>query len=263
MIALCVDDETLLLEDMKRTVAKSPDIMEVAAFDDAIDALDWAVDHSFDIAFLDIRMPVMSGVELAGLLRRIRPDLPVVFCTGYQEYALEAFQIHANGYLLKPVRLNKVQEEIDHIKQMGGFLNTAAAEQPADSKQPVKRNGYLLTVRPYGAFSVTDRNGRAVPFSRNKEKELFAALVHQEGKEISADSLCDLLWEDNERMYEKNKQYIYTLFSHLRSTLRQVGAEALLRKEADGYSLDMTRICVDQDGKGSLPYMEDFSWAGK
>ena len=139
MIALCVDDEALLLEDLKRAVEKSPDISQVYAFDDAIDADEWAQTHKADIAFLDVRMPVVDGLELARRLHRNRPALPIVFCTGYKEYALDAFAIHASGYLLKPVRPDRVQEEIEHVKSSQDQAEAAAAGENDRTDQNQKQ----------------------------------------------------------------------------------------------------------------------------
>ena len=265
MIALGVDDEALLLEDLKRAVEKSPDISQVYAFDDAIDADEWAQTHKADIAFLDVRMPVVDGLELARRLHRNRPALPIVFCTGYKEYALDAFAIHASGYLLKPVRPDRVQEEIEHVKSSQDQAEAAAAGEndrtDQNQKQESPKTDFLLTVQPYGGFTVLDRQGEPIGFKRKKEKELFAALIHQKGKEITADQLCEMLWDDNAWMYEKNKQYIYTLLSLLRGTMRDAGAEEILKKGESGYILDTSRIYVDDSGKQGQEYMPGYAWS--
>lgn len=258
MIALCVDDERLLLEDLKRAVGKSPDISQVVAFDDAIEADEWAQEHDFDIAFLDVRMPLVDGLELAKRLHRKDPYLPIVFCTGFREYALDAFAVHASGYLLKPVRAEKLQQEINIAKEQIEGHKAAMRAAAAETKE-----GYLLTIQPYDGFTVLDQSGTPLSFKRSKEKELFAALVHQRGKEISTDSLCDMLWEDNAWMYEKNRQYIYTLFSLLRNTLREAGAESVLGKGASGYVLDMRRIFVDESKKDTQKYLPGYRWSGE
>ncbi|MBP5272338.1 MAG: response regulator, partial [Clostridia bacterium] len=88
MIALCVDDEVLLLEALTSAVKASPDIHQVVAFEDEYDALEWVRDHRPDMAFLDIQLHDLNGMELAEALRKVYPELPVVFCTGYREYAV-------------------------------------------------------------------------------------------------------------------------------------------------------------------------------
>ena len=88
MIALCVDDEVLGLETLQRAVMAAEGITDTAAFEDEREALDWAKSHRLDVAFLDIRMHGMDGLALARALREMHPDLPVIFCTGYDQYAI-------------------------------------------------------------------------------------------------------------------------------------------------------------------------------
>ena len=121
MKALCVDDEAILLNVLKKAVEESPDIDEVFGFSSGKKALEWARDNQFDIAFLDIQIGQMTGLDLAKELKEIYPTLPVVFCTGYGQYALDAFKVHAVGYLTKPIYAKDVQEQIDNIKQMTGY----------------------------------------------------------------------------------------------------------------------------------------------
>ena len=69
-----------------------------------------------DVAFLDINMRGIGGLGLAEKLLELQPRCKIVFCTGYQEYAVSAFQLHVSGYLMKPITADAVQKEIDHIK---------------------------------------------------------------------------------------------------------------------------------------------------
>ena len=118
MIALCVDDEVLPLNALARAVGKSPDIDSVFPFDDEIDALAWAEHHPVDIAFLDVQLHEINGIELAKKLAALHPDISIVFCTGYEKYAVNAIGLHMDaGYLVKPFRASQVQDEINHIKE--------------------------------------------------------------------------------------------------------------------------------------------------
>ena len=105
MIALCVDDEPIMLALLQKAVEASPDIDEMVAFGKADDALAWAETHHFDVAFLDVELHGLSGTEIARRLREKSPYLPIIFCTGYSEYALDAMRLHADGYLLLPVNM--------------------------------------------------------------------------------------------------------------------------------------------------------------
>ncbi|MBQ0060130.1 MAG: response regulator, partial [Lachnospiraceae bacterium] len=205
MKALCVDDEAILLGVLKKAVGDSPDIDEVVGFSSGKKALAYAKDNTFDIAFLDIQIGSMTGIELAKALKEIYPSLPVVFCTGYNQYALDAFKVHAVGYLTKPIRAEDVQEQIDNIKQMTGY-----------DKENTKR----FRIQCFGNFEcyVDD-----VPleFKRKKSKEVFAYLVDRRGAAVTSGQISAALWED-EMDEKKASNYLYQLLHHLKKVLEGV-----------------------------------------
>lgn len=79
-------------------------------------ALDYAGGHPCDTAFLDVEMAGMSGMALAERLRRMKPDVNIIFVTGHGSYRDEAFGLHASGYLMKPVTARKVREELKDLR---------------------------------------------------------------------------------------------------------------------------------------------------
>ena len=228
MIAICVDDEPILLRWLCRMVSASPDIERCEAFTNEADALEYARRNPFDIAFLDIELHAMDGVTLAETLRTIRPDCSIVFCTGHANYAVEAIaRLHVDGYLLKPIDPADVQREIDRIKQRFQTGET------------------LLEIELSNGINIFDKIGRPVRFRRKKTEQLLAALVQQNGQSLSTRELCELLWEDSTTslyLYEKNENYLSQLFTDLRHTLEEYGAQDVLKKTADGYAIHMSLI---------------------
>ena len=116
MIAIAVDDEALMLRALVSAVSSSPDIRDVIQFSDCEEALEYVKDNPVNVAFLDINMRGMGGLALAEKILSNKPNCKIVFCTGYEEYAIPAFKIHASGYLMKPISKEDVQKEIDNIK---------------------------------------------------------------------------------------------------------------------------------------------------
>ena len=135
MIAIAVDDEILMLGALVKAISASPDIKEVIKFSDCEEALAFVRNNSVDIAFLDINMRGMGGLALAENIIAARPNCKIVFCTGYEEYAIPAFKLHASGYLMKPISAEDVQAEINNIKG-------------------VTEREKLLTVNCFGNFEV-------------------------------------------------------------------------------------------------------------
>ena len=247
MIAIAVDDEILMLGALVKAVDASPDIREVNKFFDCDEALDFVKKNPGDIAFLDINMRGMGGLALAESIVAARPDCKIIFCTGYEEYAIPAFKLHASGYLMKPISAEDVQAEINNIKG-------------------VKQREKLLTVHCFGNFEVYAKDEKLM-FKRLKTKELFAFLVDRKGAGMTAKQICAVLFPDDEDDV-KNAAYLRQLVMDLKNTLKSVGAENVLRHETPCYRVDTSLIQCDyltylETGKPDFlgEYMMQYSWA--
>ena len=247
MIAIAVDDERLMLGTLVSAIKASPDIAAVFQFSDCDEALNFVKGNSVDIAFLDINMRGMGGLTLAEKIINTCPDCKIVFCTGYEEYAIPAFKLHASGYLMKPISAKDVQLEIDNIKGL-------------------RKNQQMLEVKCFGNFEVL-YNGKSLPFKRKKTKELLAVLVDRTGAGVTAKQICAILFpEDTDDT--KNAAYLRQLILDLKTTLKTVGAEDVLRHESPYYRIDTKCVRCDylsylDTGKPRFhgEYMTQYSWA--
>ena len=111
--AIAVDDESAALKRFERIASEDSRISIEGAFLYAEDSIEFVKKHLVDVAFLDIEMPEMNGLELAERLMEIIPYIRVIFVTAYNQYALDAFRAHAIGYLLKPLDSEEFTEQID------------------------------------------------------------------------------------------------------------------------------------------------------
>ena len=248
MIAIAVDDEVLMLGALVSAVKASPDITEIVEYTNCEDALEFVKHHIIDIAFLDINMRGMGGLVLAEKILAVRPECKIVFCTGYEEYAIPAFKMHASGYLLKPVSAEDVQAEIDNIKG-------------------VRRNQKPLVAKCFGHFEVY-ANGEKLTFKRSKTKELFAFLIDRNGAGVAISEIGVALWENDE--IQKNQNYIHQLFHDLRQTLEAIGLEDVFERNNYLYSIRPEKIDCDyydylKTGEPNFlgEYMSQYSWAEK
>ena len=247
MIAIAVDDEILMLGALVKAISASPDIREVTKFSDCEEALDFVKKNNVDVAFLDINMRGMGGLLLAENILAARPNCKIVFCTGYEEYAIPAFKLHASGYLMKPISADDVQTEINNIK------GVRQREKP-------------ITVKCFGNFEVYVKEEKLV-FKRLKSKELFAFLVDRKGAGMTAKQICAVLFPDDTDD-TKNAAYLRQLVLDLKNTLKTVGAENVLRHETPCYRIDTSLIQCDylsylETGKPEFhgEYMMQYSWA--
>lgn len=118
-MSTCViaEDEALLREALLEQLSASWPALEVlASCDDGASALEAIAEHTPDVAFLDIRMPGLSGLEVAAATAEISPHTHIVFVTAYDQYAIDAFERGAIDYLLKPVQPARLAATIERIK---------------------------------------------------------------------------------------------------------------------------------------------------
>ena len=247
MKTIAVDDELYMLETLEEAVSASSEISQVECFSSCSAALAYATEHPIDIAFLDINMRGIGGLGLAEKLIELQPRCKIVFCTGYGEYAVSAFQLHVSGYLMKPITAEAVQKEIDHIKGI------KAAEK-------------LLTIKCFGNFEVL-HNGEILPFKRKKAKELLAVLIDRNGSGMTVKQICAILFpEDTDD--NKNAAYLRQLVLDLKNTLKTIRAEDVLRHDTPYYRIDTNLVKCDylsflETGKPEFhgEYMTQYSWA--
>ena len=116
MNIIAVDDERLALQALLDAIKKADSASSIAGFLYAEDALEFAEANLVDVAFLDVEMADISGVELARRLKRINPDINIIFATGFGEYRDSAFELHASGYLTKPITEEKVKKELAELR---------------------------------------------------------------------------------------------------------------------------------------------------
>ena len=246
MRAIAVDDEALMLRALVQAISASPDITHVASFSDCEKALGYTKDNPVDVAFLDINMRGMGGLALAESIVAHNPNCKIVFCTGYEEYAVTAFKLRASGYLMKPISAEDVQKEIDNING-------------------IRHKQKLLEVMCFGNFEVYAQ-GKPLPFKRSKTKELFAFLVDRNGANMTAKQICAVLFpEDLDD--EKNSAYIRQLVLDLKNTLKAVGASDVFCHDTPYYRVDTSLLKCDyithlQTGKPEFfgEYMSQYSW---
>ena len=247
MIAIAVDDERPMLQALTEAVSASPDIRQVYSFGSCSAALDWLETGNADVAFLDISMRGIGGLALAERISQLQPSCKIVFCTGYEQYALDAIHLRCSGYLMKPITAQAVQKELDHIKKQA-FTDK------------------VLTVKCFGTFEVFHK-GQALPFKRTKAKELLAVLIDRNGAGMTGKQICAVLWpEDSDDT--KNMDYFRHLMQDLRNTLDGVGAGSVLCQEQYRYRVDPAQIYCDyhnflQYGTPAFfgEYMSQYSWA--
>ena len=114
---IIVDDEPLAVKLLESFVAKTPQLQLLRSFTDSVEALSWLRDNPVQLAFMDIQMPDMNGMELS---RMLTGETKIIFTTAFKEYAFESYEVSAIDFLLKPIRYNKFIAAVEKAEQWFG-----------------------------------------------------------------------------------------------------------------------------------------------
>lgn len=250
MRIIAVDDEEIALEILSDAIREAEPSAEVAAFDKDKPALEYAAENNCDAAFIDINLGGRSGISLARKLKLSNPEINIIFSTGYSEYATDAFEMHASGYIMKPITAEKVRCELENLRF------------PA-----VRQVGEQLRIQCFGSFDVFVGD-KPLVFKYSKTKEILAYLVDRNGAMCPNNEIISVLWE-NEDMNGK-QTYFKSLRRDLLTVLRSVGCGGVIIQRRGEIGIDKEKVICDYfdwlDGKPEGinayrgEYMQQYSW---
>jgi two-component SAPR family response regulator len=193
----------------------------------------------------------LSGLEFAVALKKASPDTRVVFVTAFSQYALDAFQVRAQGYIMKPLTTALVRRELDEL--------------PAEPKPAPNR----LRVQCFGYFEVFWR-GEPLRFARRRTKEFLAYLVDRRGAFCAMEDVISALWGDVDDM-KNAKHRVRNYISDLRETLKEIDMEDVLIRRTNNIAIRTELLDCDYYRmlEGDMAavnafrgeYMTNYSWA--
>ncbi|OFI05552.1 transcriptional regulatory protein YpdB [Clostridium acetireducens DSM 10703] len=117
MNCIIIDDEYPSIQELKYFISNFSDIKIDGEFEDALTALDYLQKNSVDIVFLDISMPKINGMEFGKIINNFDKKPKIVFITAYKEYAIEAFEVHAFDYILKPYSQDRILNTLKNLEK--------------------------------------------------------------------------------------------------------------------------------------------------
>ena len=249
MKCLIADDEPLIRKDIHRTATKvfgeSTDFLFAENTDEVLSIIR---ENTVQIALLDIEMPFLGGIEVARQIREISPKTNVIFVTGHEKYALEAFGTYASDFIVKPINETSLRKAYENLRF------------------PVSK----LVVRCFGRFDIII-DGVSVEFKRSQCKEVMAYMIDKRGGEVPEDEFRFLLWTEEEDT-EKKRRYVRNIISEIRAALKERGIENIVLNNGKGsYRINREAVDCDYydylDGKCVVQkeelqtYMEQYDWA--
>lgn len=254
MNIIVVDDEMLALQSMENAIEEVIPEAKVKMFTTSASAMSELVMNDFcpDVAFIDIAMPDIDGIQLSKQIKDIYPKTNIIYVTAYTEYALTAIQERPSGYILKPATPEKIQTEIENLRY-----------------PPAVQELSRLEIKCFGNFEVYS-NQRPVSFTYQKTKELFAYLVDRKGAACNTAILCSVLWEDKPDD-QNQRAYLRKLIADLSHSLKAVGAGDAFIKQRNSFAVATDKVDCDYykmlKGDASAAnqytgeYMNQYDWA--
>jgi two-component system, LytTR family, response regulator len=243
IFTLIVDDEELARLVLRELIQEHPELELVAESANGFEAVKAVGEHKPDLIFLDVQMPKLSGFDV---LELIGTETAVIFVTAYDQYAMQAFDVHAVDYLLKPVGRERFEAALERAKSRIGDRMPAAHELAAAARPPkefleriVVKDGTRVTLIPIGKLDYAEAQDDYVALATEGKKHL---------KQQTIASLEACL--DPERFVRVHRSYVVNFERVVR--IEPYGKDSRLAILADG-----TRLPVSRAGYARLKTLLD------
>lgn len=233
--AVIVDDERPALELLQRMLLSQGGIEVVGVFTNSRQAIEQIGHLRPDVVFLDIEMPGANGLEATDQVLAADGNIDVVFVTAFDQYAVEAFELNALDYLLKPISAERLQKTVSRIITRRGA---------GTDKRGLERLGRILWL---GTLEVTDQDSEPVVINWRtaKTRELFAYFLHHRSGSVAKDRLIEALWPGLER--ERATRMLHTTIYYLRKILQQHGHGEVLQYANNQYVFRLEKVYFDAE----------------
>lgn len=232
MRILVVDDEALARERVLRILNEQTEHEVVGEADNGQDALHKIDELTPDVVLLDIRMPGMDGLEVARHLVGMDEPPSVIFLTAYDEYALEAFKVHAVDYLLKPLRAERLKEALGKIHKPSK-KQWKALNQNEDGTPKARTHISSRTRKGIVLVPVDD-----ILYFRAEHK--YVTVRHKDGEVLIEDTLKELEAEFQDRFLRVHRNCLVSL-DDLQALEKNVNGQPCVKLRGLDEALDVSR----------------------
>ena len=250
MRVIYVDDEKPAIDNFRLTTANFSEIRTLHTFQSGKEALDFAKENPVDVAFLDMEMPEIHGLELARKLKQHDPRIRVIFVTAFSQFALDAWGVDATGYLLKPYTAAEIRKELRKC-----------------TYQALPSHRVVIETIPTLSVAV---DGVPLFISGAKPREMFALLVDRGKHGVTVGEGIACIWPD--RAADLSTQSLYRMTcKRLADALENAGVGDILATSENRRYLKMEQVDCDlyrilagdkqAARKYSGEYLREYDWA--
>lgn len=239
MRAILIDDEQLPLLYLKKVLENKVNGVEVVGlFQDPIQAFEEIKTILPDVVFLDIHMPGMNGLEVGERIQEVLQNIEIVFVTGDDNHALEAFDLYAFDYIVKPLQIERLKKTVERLQQRIKNNQTSIIEE--------KESTLLWTFNQL-KFQRPGCEPEIFKWRTSKVQELFAYMFHHREKTVDRETLIELLWPDFG--IDRGAKQLYTAIYHIRQTIKKAGISSITINSVNnlygGYIMHVENILID------------------
>lgn len=240
MRAIVVDDEKLACRQVKKMLQDLGKFQTIKAYTDPEEARDDAAARTTDVAFLDIEMPEINGIDLAEALQAGNEKMRIVFITAYDDFAIRAFELNAIDYLLKPVLKSRLEKTVARL-----FKNGETASQ---DMQPEKETYGLECFESLKFYHIPEDGAKryiSIKWRTSKARELYAYLLKEHDRFTSKETLIDTLWPGTDPA--KANTQLYTTIYQIRKLMNNLPLHHHIMKSDIGYTLNISDTTIDTE----------------
>lgn len=233
MKAVIIDDEYYAIEGLKHELYQFQEIDIVRMYNNGEDFIKDYMNVKPDLVFLDIEMPILNGFDVLVRLSEVQSgEFPkIVFVTAYQEYAIQAFEVNALDYIVKPVTHERLEKTIQRIL-------------PEFEKEKPKAFGENLQIHTFGHFGIYSE-GIEIPLEwrSKKAEELFIYLLMQKGHFVSKEKIVGDLWP--ELNSERGLSNLYLCYYYIKQTFKNAGILIGIESKRGKMRIQMRNLSCD------------------
>lgn len=222
---MIIDDEDINIIILEKMLSRYPLFSNIIKSNNPQKAFDIIMSSKPDIVFLDIDMPDINGIELAKKIMDYNPKTIIIFITSFENYAINAFELYALDYIVKPV----MHERLDKT------VNRLISKLNPEYKEP-------LSIKTFGNFEVF-KGDHYLKWHGSKVKELFCFLISHYGRSIHKELIIDTIWPD----YPNNRALgnLHTAIHRLKHSFIEFENHIQIEYNCDHYKVILKDVAFD------------------
>lgn len=227
---ILIDDERPALNNLERLLKDYNQIEIVGAYTDVTKVFEKIKKEKVHLIFLDIEMPKMKGIEAAEKILEIDSNVQIVFVTAYNDYAVDAFEVEAVDYVMKPIIKRRLDKTIERVIKR---------HKDIFQRKDLEEENKILC---FGNFEIK-RGQEGIKWRTSKSEEFTAYLVHHRGKFVHKSKIIEELWPDKDE--EQATKLLHTSVYYARNGLKSINLDQAIMYSNKKYKFDIGTMFCD------------------